>query len=190
MSKLYSSTIIFNGFTQKKINIEYLIRPINPEKFLKKFIKFEKLEQDMTSGGFIFFKNKVEMNYAYRKLMKANVCGIKIFQIEKKGKNSIFYKIIIKGIKKIKNEDIDNLSKKILLNSFAYIDFKKVKLKNLNIDHEKLKNFLKEVKFIKVTGIHVNTGEFFYDNFKINNKKKKINNSQIFNLIKGHFKYC
>ena len=32
----HNTLMIFNGFRQKKINVEYLIRPINPEIFLKK----------------------------------------------------------------------------------------------------------------------------------------------------------
>ena len=56
LEKKYDSIIIYNGFTQKKITTEYLIRPINPENFIKNLnINFEKIEQNMTNGALLFF---------------------------------------------------------------------------------------------------------------------------------------
>ena len=66
LKKQFNSIIIFNGFTQKKINAEYLIRPKNPNNFLSKFIKFKRLEQDMTNGGFLFFDDKKKRNFAFK----------------------------------------------------------------------------------------------------------------------------
>ena len=35
LAKNYNQVLIYNGFTQKKIKTEYLLRPINPKDFLK-----------------------------------------------------------------------------------------------------------------------------------------------------------
>ena len=37
-SKNYSQILIFNGFTQKKIKPEFLLRPVNPNKFLREIV--------------------------------------------------------------------------------------------------------------------------------------------------------
>ena len=79
IKKNYNSVLIFNGFTQKKIPIEYLLRPKNPKEFLLKFIKFEKLEQDMTNGGFVFFKNNKDKNFGIKKLNSLYCYGKKNF---------------------------------------------------------------------------------------------------------------
>ena len=55
----HTSLLVFNGFSQKKVNNEYLIRPKNPKTFLNQIIKFRNIEQDMTNGGFIFSKIKL-----------------------------------------------------------------------------------------------------------------------------------
>ena len=59
----YKSAIIYNGFTQKKIKPEYLLRPYNPESLLKKLeISFLKSEQNMTNGAILFLKMKENKN--------------------------------------------------------------------------------------------------------------------------------
>ena len=83
----YDSLFIFNGFTQNKVSNEYLIRPINPKKFLKKLISFKNLEQDMTNGGYIFFKNQAFANTAYKIIKNYKVCGINIFEVLQKKKH-------------------------------------------------------------------------------------------------------
>ena len=45
LKKDFKSILILNGFTQKKINKEYLLRPKNPKKFLLKFIKLKNLNK-------------------------------------------------------------------------------------------------------------------------------------------------
>ena len=52
LAKNYKQVLIYNGFTQKKIKTEYLLRPINPKDFLKNIgINFYKLNTNMTNGG-------------------------------------------------------------------------------------------------------------------------------------------
>ena len=112
LKKEFDSIMIFNGFTQKKINPEYLIRPNNPKVFLSKFIKFKKLEQDMTNGGFIFFNNKKDKNNSFKILNQLHCFQKKIFDLKKYKNNSIFYKINLKS----KN----NLNELVLRNRRKY----------------------------------------------------------------------
>ena len=181
----FNSIIIFNGFTQKKINTEYQIRPKDPKQFLLNFIKFKRLEQDMTNGGFIFFHNKKEKKDALNILNKLHCKDKKIFDIKRYLGNYIFYKINLKSVKILSDYDFkkkNNFNKKFL------IEIKKNKLINKN----KIKNiddyFLKNISFIKSTGSHVPEGLILYDNFDVLNNKKKIKNHQIFNYICQHFK--
>ena len=108
----HNSLIIFNGFKQNKIKSEYILRPINPNKFLKKIIKFKKLEQDMTNGGFIFFDKPSDTDKAFKELSKYTVCGYNIFKINQKKSKSLFYRINIKALKDLKLFDINYLTKK------------------------------------------------------------------------------
>ena len=47
--------------------------------------------------------------------------------------------------------------------------------------------FLKNVSFIKTTGVHTPQGLILYENFKILKKTKLIENHKIFNYICKHF---
>ena len=67
IKKEFNSFILFNGFTQRKISTEFILRPKDPKKFLSRFIKFKRLEQDMTNGGFIFFDDKKKINKEKKK---------------------------------------------------------------------------------------------------------------------------
>ena len=181
----FNSTLIFNGFTQKKIDIEFLLRPKNPKNFLSKFIKFKKLEQDMTNGGFIFFENNKDKRYAIKILNELNCFGKKIFYIKNYKYNKLFYKINLKS-KKHLNELIGNQNNNIYKRYFV----ENLKLKK-NIKQKKRdisESFIKHIKFIKITGVHDSRGLALFNNFNHLNKITKIENHKIFNFICKHFR--
>ena len=69
----YSSSIFFNGFSQKKIKARYHLRPKEPGKFLNIFnINFKKIEPNMTTGAQVFFKNKKDKMNCIKFLQKIN----------------------------------------------------------------------------------------------------------------------
>lgn len=184
LKKEFHSIIIFNGFTQKKIRNEYLIRPKNPEVFLSKFIKFKKLEQDMTNGGFIFFNNKKDKRDAFLILNQLYSFRKKIFQLKKYKNNSIFYKINLKSKNKLNNYDLLN-KKKHTMNSLTEI------LCNSNKNNNKKKDignlFFKDISFIKTTGVHVPEGLILHENFNLIKRKKTIENHKIFKYVCEYF---
>jgi hypothetical protein len=179
IKKQFNSIIIFNGFTQKKINAEYLLRPKNPKFFISKFIKFKRLEQDMTNGGFIFFDNKRDKKNAYKILNQLYCFNKKIFDLKEFKDNSIFYKINLKS-KYYLNEDHFKNNKKYTNNSL--IEILPISKSNINkVDIAKF--FLNNISFIKTTGVHSPEGLILYENFEILKKKKIIENHKIFNYI-------
>ena len=185
LKKQFNSIIIFNGFTQKQISPEYLIRPKNPNQFLLRFIKFKRLEQDMTNGGFIFFNNKKEKRDSVNILNNLYCLDNKIFDIKNYHGNYIFYKINLKSTNIVKNYNVKNRSnfKKNFL-----IEIEKneriIKSEVNNIDNY----FFNNISFIKTTGSHVPEGSILYENFDVLKGKKKIKNHQIFNYVCQHFK--
>ena len=182
--KSHNSLIVFNGFSQKKIKNNYLIRPINPFEFLKNIINFKYLEQDMTNGGYIFFNNKNETNIAFQKLTNYKVCGIRIFEILQKKNKSFFYRIVITSAKNLKKININKIDNQILFNSLEYENKKKIEI---IFNFNEMVKFLDSVKFIQTTGIHSSNGDLFYDNLNIN-KKKIIENQKIFNIFSEYYK--
>lgn len=191
IKKLYSSIIIFNGFTQKKIKAEFLLRPKNPSIFLKDLnINFINLEQDMTNGGFLYFSSKTEIKKAINILSNFNLFGMKLFYVKKYPNNSLFYKIQIKSFIKLNLEKIKKINGNNIEKYLAFYD-KKIKFNYTDtVDVDALKIFIKNIEHIKCTGIHINAGVIIYENLK-NNKlilKNKIENHKIFNLIENHFK--
>tara|TARA_B110000003_G_scaffold276526_1_gene323592 strand:+ start:4804 stop:6150 length:1347 start_codon:yes stop_codon:yes gene_type:complete len=188
IQKYYKSTILFNGFTQKKISPEYLLRPTNPEKFIRYLgIKYKKIEQDMTNGAIIFFKNKKDRKEAQTKLSNFYIFNYNVFEIKKKSNTSLFYKIKIKTFKKISLNEINNSK-----SSYKYISYFNNKILTNKINRKKLdynfiRFFFKNINFIKTTGVHQNKGVLFYKNVFIQNKIKKIENHKIFDLIVNHF---
>lgn len=184
--KKHDSIIIFNGFKQNKIKAEFLIRPINPKKFLKKIIKFDKLEQDMTNGGYIFFNKSKDTAKAFNLLRKYMVCGYYVFEVNQKKKNSFFYRINIKSTKNIKLKNF-NYTAKQMFKIFKYDKNKKKKFSNIKSDNNNLKFFLEETNFIKTTGIHFHKGDLLSENFYNDNQNNKIENHKIFNSIKNYF---
>ncbi len=186
ISKAHDSLFIFNGFTQNKIKSEFLIRPINPIKFLKKIITFKNLEQDMTNGGYIFFKNKKSTNEAFKIIKNYKICGINIFKISQKKDKSFYYRIRIKSKKNLNDLHFNKIDKSLLSQT---IKDENVKYNfQINFNSNELSNFLNNVQFIKTTGVHIPTGDVLYKNIKKNGNKKSIENHEIFNIFNNFFK--
>lgn len=183
--KSHDALFIFNGFSQKKIKDEFILRPKNPSKFLKKIIFFKSIEQDMTNGGFIFFSDKKSTNTAFDKIKNYSVCGIKIFEALQKKDKSFFYRIMIKSKKDLNITSVNSINNKNLSNTFYYENKKKkIQIKFNSIE---LSEFLSSVQFIKTTGIHSTNGDIIFDNLKNISKKKSIENHKIFNIFNNFF---
>jgi hypothetical protein len=181
--KHFNSILIFNGFTQKKINEEFLLRPKNPNFFLSKFIKFKKLEQDMTNGGLLFFRNKREKKYAIETLNTLHCFGRKIFYLKKYKGNKLFYKINLKSKKVINKLDLNK--NKISLKKYF---FENLRTFNHNVNKKEIGyHFIESVKFIKSTGAHNSKGQVIFKNINHLNKISKIENHKIFNFVCKHF---
>ena len=183
----YNTLMIFNGFKQKKIKVEYLIRPINPEYFLKKLISFKKLEQDMTNGGFIFFKNNKETLKAFSIIKNYKMCGFFLFEVNQKSKLSFYYKINLKTFKNLKKENLQMISNKKLKSYFDYEKKLKINRNNIRINISEIKEFLDNVKLIKTTGKHTFQGDIFSKNLMLKKNLKNIENHKIFNLINEYY---
>jgi hypothetical protein len=183
LKKQYKSIIVFNGFTQKKIKMQYLLRPKDPKKFLSNFVKFKKLEQDMTNGGFVFFKNRQQSNNGIKILNRLYCKNKKVFQIKKYKENIIYYKMNLKSLKIISKSEIKNdINFERFLIEFLKIDKKDIKEK-IDISNY----FIREIKFLKTTGIHVPEGIILHENVDSLNNLKKIENHALFNHIREHF---
>ena len=90
------------------------------------------------------------------------------------------------------------------LKSLKIINENEVK-KNLNFDKYLVSNlriikkidkkidisdyFIKEIKFLKTTGVHVPEGIILHENFYLLNKLRKIENHTLYNHILKHFKH-
>ena len=184
LKQQFNSLIIFNGFTQKKIKPEYLIRPKNPKIFLYKFIKFKKLEQDMTNGGFIFFEDKKDKNYAIKILNQLYCFKKKIFEIKDYKNNTIFYRINLKSKNFLNKNDFKYKDKYANKSLIELSKRSKNKFKRINISSY----FFENVTFIKTTGVHITEGLILHKNFEVLKKVKLIENHKIFNYVCKHFK--
>ena len=176
LEKEFETVLVYNGFSQKKIKKEYLLRPIDPSNFLSHLkIKFKKLEQNMTNGGIIFFNNSNEKNKYFNLMQQYKVCGYYLFDVKKLSKNTVFYKIAIKTYSRTINPKNfkysiaynDNIKNKLSINS----------VENMDIFHK--------FKFIKTTGAHINKGFLIFNNLN-KLKIKSIENRKIFFLIKNY----
>lgn len=176
----YDQVFIYNGFTQRKIKTEYLLRPINPKKFFKDIgIKFKRLNTNMTNGGIFEFKSKSDMNLCNKKLKEFNIFGYYFFEVKKLTGDKIFYRIQVKTFKKIcKNDSIKFIKKNIDYDTKRNLSLSKNK--NYNID------IFEKFKFLKTTGKHYFKGHLLIKKNLIN--KKKIENRKIFELINNFFK--
>ena len=178
--KDYDSIIIYNGFSQKKIKAEYMLRPINPEKFfINNGIKFKKFHSNMTNGALITFKDNKLLKIYYKKIKGINILGFKLFNIDVINSTQLFCRLQIRS--KI-NFNLNNFSKKEFKKNIFY-EKKEYKMK-IEIN-ENIKEFLNNISFIKTTSKHISEGELYYQNLKIN--KKKIENVKINNIIKNYF---
>ena len=180
LSKEYDQVLIYNGFTQNKIKTEFLLRPINPKKFLKGIgIKFKKLSTNMTNGGILEFTSLNDRNSCRKKLKKFNIFGYNFFELKNLNKNRIFFRIQVKSFKKINPyNSIKFIKKNISYDTKRKLDLSKDE--NLNI------NFFKKIKFLKTTGKHYYEGHLLTKKKLIN--KNRIENREIFELIKIFFK--
>ena len=180
LKKECESIIIFNGFTQKKISKEYLLRPHNPEKFLSKFIKYKKLEQDMTTGGLIFFNNKKEKKASFDILNKLYFLNKKLFYIKNNNGNNFFYKINLKSKIVFNKDNLKFFKNNKGNNLFEILKVSKI-INSQRVDASEY--IINNISFLKSTGSHIPEGIFLYDNFDVIKNKKKIKNHKIFNLI-------
>ena len=181
LKKDYKSIIIFNGFTQKKIKTQYLLRPKDPKKFISNFIKFRKLEQDMTNGGFIFFNNIHQANNGIKILNKLYCKNKKIFEIKKFNKTTIYYKISLKSLRIIDESDVKN---NLNFQKF-FVDNTKI-TKKISKKRDISDYFIKEIEFLKTTGVHIPEGIVLHENFYSLNKSRIIENHKLFNHILKH----
>ena len=186
ISQNYNSILIYNGFSQDKIKTEFLLRPINPVKFLKKLnINFKTVEQDMTNGAMIFFKNKKDFLKGKAIISNFKVFGMKAFKITREHQNSFFYKIQIKSFYTIDSFSISKINASNVKKFVNYYEKKKFSFtKSLKLINEEF--FFKNVNFIKCTGKHNTTGIILKKNFNIK-PQIKIENHKLFNMILGHF---
>ena len=158
------------------------MRPKDPKKFISNFIKFQSLEQDMTNGGFIFFKNIQQANTGIKILNELYCKNKKIFEIKKFNKTTIYYKVNLKSLKIINESDLkDDLTfDRYLIDD---LKIKKKIIKKNDISYY----FIKEIKFLKTTGVHIPEGIILHENFYSLNKLRKIENHTLFNHILKHF---
>jgi len=178
--KNYDSIIVYNGFSQKRIKPEFMLRPINPKKFfLGNGIKFKKFHSNMTNGALITFKDNKSLKNQFKKIKKINILGYKLFNISIVNTTQLFCRLQIRS--KI-NFGLSNFNKEIIKRNIFY-EKKDSKIKfSIN---ENIKQFLENISFIKTTGKHISDGELFYQNLNID--KKRIENIKINNIIKDYF---
>ena len=180
----FSSVIIYNGFSQKKINSEYVLRSKNVNYLLKMLgIMHSKTELNMTTGVTIFFKSMIDKTNAINILNNISILGSNFFEvIDFYDEKKIFYKYNII----FKNKSLDFKTK----NDFKVIKKNLVKKTSFE-DRLLIKNILKNSVYIKTTSKHVGSGILYYKNIYINksvkNKIKKIQNKTVGTAILNHF---
>lgn len=176
ISKEYDSMIIYNGFSQKKIKPEYMLRPVDPKNFFKSHgIKFTRFHSNMTNGAILSFRNKKTLKYQLKKIKEINLFGYQLFETKILKNNQVFCRIQIRSKK-------NYFSKESKRNLFYE---KKQKIFKNKIDYNFIK-FNKILTFIKTTSEHIPEGQLFYKS--INIKKQKIENIEIYKLIENYFK--
>lgn len=175
----YDQLVIFNGFKQKKIKPEFILRPKNPNKFLKSLgFNFKRFNPNMTNGGILEFQNFDDKVRCIKILSSKFLFGYKVFEIKELNKNKLFIRIQIKTFTKINY----NKNKQFIIKN---IDYDGIKLKRFNKNSFDYKNFFRDMVFIKTTGKHIPNGELLYK--KNINKKKTIQNQEIFKILKEYF---
>lgn len=191
ISKSYNSSLILNGFSQKKIKNEFYLRPKKPKKFFESLnLNFLNIEPNMTTGAFVYFNSFQDKTKAIEKLRNLKIYNYSLFDIQDfKNSKKIFYNFSL--ISKKNKYHSKFLEKKNYKNFFK----KPVKTsKNVNFsnkDKQVIDSILKDVIFMKSTSRHISSGKLFYNNFNFMKKdiiKNKIHNIKIFNNIFEHFK--
>jgi len=175
----YDQILIYNGFTQKKIKPEYLLRPKNPNKFLRTLkINFKKLSTNMTNGGILEFYNQNDLRLSKKKLKDFEVFGYNFFEVKNLPKNKIFFRIQVKSSNKINtNSSISSIKKYLSYDTNFKINLKKKITLN--------KNIFDSMKFIKTTGKHYFEGNLLAKK-KLSNYKR-IENKKIFSIVERFF---
>ena len=179
----YNSLIIFNGFTQKKIKPEYIIRANDFDKFFKDMnIRYKSILPNMTNGGFLAFDKIPDKKQAIKILKNYNLFSLNVFEIKSTEKLVIFFRIQIKSCKNLKN-----FHHKVTKNNFKkYISYEKNFSKYpIYKKNDDLFWFVNRMTFIKTTGKHIHRGDLIFDNINIH--KNKIENREIFKIIERHF---
>ncbi len=190
ITKMYNSSIIFNGFSQKKIKNEYYLRPKKPKYFFDKLnLDYLTIEPNMTTGAIVKFKTFEAKYKAIIKLKSLKIFNYSIFEVEDfKNKKKIFYRFSLVSLKD-KYYPI-SLQKNYYKN---YYKQPKNLTTNNNIRKEDkllIDSILKETIFMKSSSKHLSNGTLFYNNFSFNSKhikNNKIHNIKIFKNILNHF---
>ena len=176
ISKEYDSLIVYNGFSQKKIKSEYMLRPKNPKEFFKSYnINFYNFHSNMTNGAILSFRNNKILKNQLKKIKKINLYGYQLFETKILKNYQIFCRIQIRSKK---NYFTKNSKKDMFYENNQRL------LKN-NIDKDFLK-FNRNIAFIKTTSKHIPEGQLFYR--LINVKKNRIENIEIYKIIRDYFK--
>tara|TARA_A100001234_G_scaffold152448_1_gene134304 strand:+ start:80 stop:1426 length:1347 start_codon:yes stop_codon:yes gene_type:complete len=190
ISKLYTSSIIFNGFSQKKIKNEFYLRPKEPKNFLDKLnLSYLSTEPNMTTGAIVKFKTFKEKNIAIKKIRSLKIYNYNIFEVENfKNEKKIFYKFSLVSLKKEYDErSLEKKNYKLFFKKPLKSTKNKILSKKNKIDIDKI---LRDTIFMKSSSKHVTKGKLFYSNFNFLKKsiiKNKIHNIDIYKTILNHF---
>ena len=153
-----------------------MLRPKNPKKFFKSFnIDFYNFHSNMTNGAILSFKSNKILKNQLKKLKKLIYMAINCLKQKSLKNYQVFCRVQIRSKKNYFTKN----SKKDMF----YENNQKL-LKN-NIDSNFLK-FNRDITFIKTTSKHIPEGQLFYR--FINIKKNKIENIEIYKLIRDYFK--
>ena len=185
LNNYYDAKLIYNGFSQKKTANKYILRPKNPENFLNMIgINFLKLNQNMTNGGLIFFKDTKQKDRGLYILKKIKLGKFYFYETHVINNKTIFYRIQVISNVAVENINISDVSK------YLTYDKKIKKQKNISNHINMTQKNLLSLGSIKSTGAHVNSGLFLHENININKKyikKNNILNHNIFKIILDYF---
>ena len=186
----YKSSIIYNGFSQKKIKNEFHLRFQKPESLFKKLnLSFKSLEPNMTTGAIVYFKNFKDKNDAIKKIRGITLHSYPIFEIQDfKKEKKFFYKFALVSLK---NNYIKKSLKKDNYKKYFKKPKKLLKQNNFNNNQEILLDYIfKNSIFLKSTSRHISKGILFYKNFKFYVRdipRNKLENIKIYNNILNFF---
>ncbi|OCW75909.1 hypothetical protein AKH19_05935 [Pelagibacteraceae bacterium GOM-A1] len=177
ISQNYNSKIVFNGFSQKKVKVNYYPRIIDQKKFFKDLkINYIRHEINMTYGGTIYFKSLNDKYKAIKILKQIGYNNKRLFDVSDfNNEKKIFYSINFVFINKKNFKEINKLPKKNIVND-KFI-FKKI---------------IKNIKLNQSTSRHLQNGLIFFSS-EIKLKKtyfirNYFYNQKLYNLILDYFK--